>query len=107
MLVSFNYAVTQALRREIETGMVRPENLPLMKQWAKFWYTWVSATFCNSYLATARENNFLPKTPAELQLLLFAYLLEKAMEELHHELNHRPDYVEITLQLILQLISES
>ncbi|MDB9317586.1 MULTISPECIES: maltose alpha-D-glucosyltransferase [Cyanophyceae] len=107
MLVSFNYAVTQALRYEMETGMIRPENLPLMEQWAQFWYTWVSAAFCNSYLETAGENEFLPRTQGELQLLLFAYLLEKAIEALEDELNHRPDYVDIPLQLILQLLVES
>jgi len=107
MLVSFHYAVTEVLRREIETGMVRAGNLPIMEKWAKFWYIWVSTAFCNSYLATAGEHNFLPKTPAELQVLLFAYLLEKAIEELHHELNHRQDYVEIPLQMILQLLSSS
>ncbi|GAX37141.1 maltose alpha-D-glucosyltransferase [Nodularia sp. NIES-3585] len=107
MLVSFNYAVIQALRYEMEIGMVRPESLPLMEEWAQFWYTWVSTAFCNSYLATVGENEFLPKTQGELQLLLFAYLLEKAIEALEHELNHRPDYVDIPLQLILQLLAES
>jgi maltose alpha-D-glucosyltransferase / alpha-amylase len=105
MLVSFNYAVNHALGYELETGMIRPENLPLMSQWAQFWYTWVSAAFCNSYLATAREHNFLPPTPEDLQLLLFAYLLEKAIDALGHELNHRPDYVATPLQLILQLLA--
>lgn len=76
-----------------------------MEKWAKFWYIWVITAFCNSYLATAGQNNFLPKTPAELQVLLFAYLLEKAIEELHDELKHRQDYVEIPLQMILQLLS--
>ncbi|YAF94421.1 MAG: maltose alpha-D-glucosyltransferase [Nodularia sp. CChRGM 3473] len=103
MLVSFNYAVTQALRYEIESGMIRPETVPLMEQWAQFWYTWVSAAFVNSYLETASSDAFLPSTQEELKVLLFTYLLEKVIEALGYELNHRPDYVEIPLRLILQL----
>ncbi|MDH6057995.1 maltose alpha-D-glucosyltransferase [Umezakia ovalisporum] len=107
MLVSFYYAVNQGLRYEMETGMVRSERFPLMEQWAHFWYIWVSTAFCNSYLATASKNAFLPKTQAELQLLLFAYILEKAVEALDHELKYRPDYAEIPMKLILELLFPS
>ena len=103
MLLSFNYAVTQALRNEIERGMIRNENLPVMEAWSKFWYTWVSAAFLNSYLETAGNYSFLPNTKAELQLLLDAFLLEKIISALGNELNNHIDWVEIPLQLILQL----
>ncbi len=103
MLQSFNYAATQALRNEVESGMIRPENLPIMEQWAQFWYSWVSTAFLNSYLETASKDSFLPKTRAELQVLLGTYVLEKVIYELGYELNNRPDWVEIPLRRILQL----
>jgi len=103
MLLSFNYAVTEARRSEIEKGMIRSENLPVMEAWSKFWYTWVSVTFLNSYLETAGKHSFLPNTKAELQLLLDFYLLEKIISALGDELNHHIDWVEIPLQLILEL----
>ncbi|HEY9632605.1 MAG TPA: maltose alpha-D-glucosyltransferase [Coleofasciculaceae cyanobacterium] len=103
MLQSFNLAVTQALRNEVESGMIRDENLPVMEQWAQFWYTWVSAAFLNSYLETGSKDSFLPKTQQELQVLLDGYVLEKVIYELGQELNHRPDWVEIPLRRILQL----
>lgn len=104
MVQSFNYAATLALRKEVESGLIRAENIPDMKQWANFWYGRVSVAFLNSYLLTATDANFLPKTTAELEVLLNAYILEKAVYELNYELNSRPDWVEIPLQRILQLI---
>ena len=45
----------------------------------------------------------LPPTRDERQLLLDAYLLEKAVYELSYELNNRPDWVRIPLQGIRHL----
>jgi maltose alpha-D-glucosyltransferase/alpha-amylase len=103
MLQSFNYAVTQALRNEVESGMIRPDNLPLMEQWAQFWFCWVSSAFLKSYVEVAGQDSFLPKSRAELEVLLDSYLLEKVIYELGYELNNRPDWVEIPLQRLLQL----
>jgi maltose alpha-D-glucosyltransferase/alpha-amylase len=103
MLQSFNYAVTQALRNEVESGMIRPDNLPLMEQWAQFWFCWVSSAFLKSYVDVASQDSFLPKSRAELEVLLDSYLLEKVIYELGYELNNRPDWVEIPLQRLLQL----
>ncbi|HEY9618797.1 MAG TPA: maltose alpha-D-glucosyltransferase [Crinalium sp.] len=103
MLQSFNNAANVALHREIESGMIRSDNLPVMEQWSHFWYSWVSAAFLNSYLQTASQDSFLPKTQQELQVLLDAYLLEKVVDELGLALNNRPDWVEIPLRRLLQL----
>ena len=104
MLQSFNYAVTVALRNELDSGMIRPETLPEMEQWAQFWFASVSTAFLDSYRATADNAAFLPKSQQELQVLLDAYLLEKVVYELGYELNNRPDWVEIPLERILQLL---
>lgn len=87
--------------------MIRPEDLSAMEQWAQFWYGWVASAFLNAYLLTTTEATFLPKTTQELQVLLEAYLLEKAVYELGYELNNRPDWVDIPLQRILQLLDFS
>jgi maltose alpha-D-glucosyltransferase/alpha-amylase len=107
MLQSFSYATHIALHNERESGMLRPESLALMEQWAQFWYCWVSATFLNSYLAVADKDSFLPKTQQELQVLLDGYLLEKFIYALGYELNNRPNWVDIPLQRILQLLDYS
>ncbi len=104
MLLSFDYAASHGLRSEIERGMIRSGELPLIKAWSRFWSVWVSAAFLNSYLETASKDSFLPKTTTELQVLLDAFVLEKAIAALSYELNNRPDLVDIPLQQILQLL---
>lgn len=102
MLRSFHYAAYAALLGQV--AGVRPEDFVPLEPWARFWQTWVSATFLRSYLAAATAAAFLPQTSEELQLLLDVYLLEKALYELRYELNSRPDWIRIPLQGILQLL---
>ncbi|WP_341732937.1 maltose alpha-D-glucosyltransferase [Microcoleus sp. EPA2] len=104
MLQSFNYAVTLGLRNEVESGMISPQNLSEMQQWAKVWDRWVSLTFLKSYLQKSADANFLPKSIQEIQVLLDAYILEKTVAELVYELNYRVDWVEVPLQRLLQLL---
>jgi maltose alpha-D-glucosyltransferase/alpha-amylase len=52
----------------------------------------------------ARQGHFLPQEPEHLQILLDASLLEKALYELTYELNSRPDWVQVPLLGILQLL---
>ena len=63
--------------------------------------------YAASELAVAKEEPFLPRDPTELQVLLDAYLLEKAVYELGYELNNRPDWVKVPLQGLLQLLAVS
>jgi maltose alpha-D-glucosyltransferase/alpha-amylase len=102
MLRSFHYASYSAL-----FGMVpgvRPEDFPALEPWANFWYTWVSVTFLRAYMTVAKDEPFLPKDAIELQVLLDAYLLEKAVYELGYELNSRPDWLKVPLRGLLQLL---
>ncbi|MEC4984535.1 MAG: maltose alpha-D-glucosyltransferase [Oscillatoria sp. PMC 1068.18] len=103
MLQSFQYAAAKGLRNEVEGGMIRPEDLPKMEQWAQYWASWVSVTFFKTYIETAGKADFLPQGEQELQALLNCYLMEKAIYELGYELNNRPDWVEIPLQRLLQI----
>jgi maltose alpha-D-glucosyltransferase/alpha-amylase len=102
MLRSFHYAAYAALLGQV--AGVRPEDFSVLEPWAKFWYMWVGRAFLQSYLAVADSGNFLPDTQEEMQILLDAYLLEKALYELGYELNSRPTWVKVPLQGILQLL---
>jgi predicted trehalose synthase len=64
----------------------------------------VSVAFLRAYLDTARGASFLPTDRGELQVLLEAHLLEKAVYEVGYELNNRPDWLPIPLQGILQVL---
>ncbi|MEM1170263.1 MAG: maltose alpha-D-glucosyltransferase [Cyanobacteria bacterium P01_H01_bin.35] len=104
MLESFYYAANAALREEIKNGMIRPENILAMEQWSTFWYTWVSISFLKAYLQSTNSSSFLPKSELEIQVLLDVYLLEKVIYELDHELTSRPEWVDIPLTRIQQLV---
>ncbi len=115
MLRSFHYAVHTGLRQQLESGLVCADDCPDMMRWAQFWHRWVCAGFLAEYLQVASQGAFLPRSPQELEVLLEAYLLEKAIYELGYELNHRPVrisgteslWVEIPLRGILQLLGIS
>jgi maltose alpha-D-glucosyltransferase/alpha-amylase len=104
MLRSFHYAAHAALFNHTVSVTVRPEDIASLEPWARFWYRWVSAAFLRAYLAGASQVPFLPQGRDELQVLLDAHLLEKAIYELGYELNNRPDWIGIPLQGILDLV---
>jgi maltose alpha-D-glucosyltransferase/alpha-amylase len=100
MMRSFHYAASHA----IYSRDIRPEDIPAVEQWANFWQIWVSAVYLKTYLDLAGAADFLPRDPGELQILLSALCLEKAIYELRYELNNRPAWVNIPLLGILQLL---
>ncbi|MDJ1174529.1 maltose alpha-D-glucosyltransferase [Roseofilum sp. BLCC_M114] len=104
MLQSFHYAASVALQQEVDNGMIDPENLAEMEQWADFWCSWVNLVFVKAYLQTASQGNFLPDTPRETQVLLDAYILEKSVYAISYELTRRPTWVKIPLSRTLKLL---
>jgi maltose alpha-D-glucosyltransferase/alpha-amylase len=103
MLRSFHYAAYAAVFG-FAAGVVRPEDAALLEPWARCWSLWVSAAFLRSYLEVASASSFLPRSRHELEVLLDAFLLEKAVYELGYEANSRPDWLKIPIHGILQLM---
>jgi maltose alpha-D-glucosyltransferase/alpha-amylase len=58
------------------------------------------------YFTATPATAFIPKTRADVALMLDVYLLEKAVYELGHELNNRPDWVAVPIEGILTLLAE-
>jgi maltose alpha-D-glucosyltransferase/alpha-amylase len=104
MIRSFHYASHAALLQQVELGAINADQLPALRPWAQFWYGWVSSAFLRSYINDIQGSGLLPDTPAELNVLLYAHLLEKAVYELGYELNNRPDWAEIPLHGVQQLL---
>jgi maltose alpha-D-glucosyltransferase / alpha-amylase len=105
MLRSFNYAPYAVLLGQA-SGLVRDEDAPLLDRAALFWHRWVSAIYVRRYLQVAREGSVVPADNEQLETLLRAYLLEKALYEIVYELNNRPAWVGIPLRGALQLLGE-
>lgn len=100
MMRSFQYAAYSALWQPA----MRSEDVPFLERWADFWYCRMSSVFLQSYLKTSVGAVFIPKNNDDLQIMLEAYLLDKAVYEIGYELNNRPDWVLIPIRGIKHLL---
>ena len=107
MIRSFDYAAWEALRKQMEHGPVQPAQVKTLERWARFWSEWVSAVYYNAYRQSAGHAAFLPPNEAGAQILMDAFLLRKAVYELGYELTTRPDWVEIPLRAIIELMNQN
>jgi maltose alpha-D-glucosyltransferase / alpha-amylase len=106
MIRSFHYAAHTALAEQVERGVVRQEDVEAFQPWARAWYQWVSAVFLKAYFEAVAPAALLPAAREEIETLLDALLLEKAVYELGYELNNRPDWVGVPLKGILELLAQ-
>jgi maltose alpha-D-glucosyltransferase / alpha-amylase len=106
MLRSFHYAVSGVLTGELQGGVVRPEDRPMLERWAPLWYAWTSGAFLGRYLELVRPAGLVPDSDAELGLVLDIHLLEKAVYEITYELNNRPNWLSIPLRGVLNVLDE-
>jgi len=67
-------------------------------------YRHMSSVFLQSYLQTTAAAIFIPKNSEDLQIMLEAYLLDKAVYEIAYELNHRPSWVLIPIRGIKHIL---
>ena len=104
MIRSFHYAAYTSLNLLLKEITPSPEISQWLAVSAALWYKYVAGVFLKSYLDTAGDTPLIPKDKEELDILLRAFLLEKAVYELGYELNNRPDWVKVPIQGILQLM---
>ncbi|HET8944929.1 MAG TPA: hypothetical protein VFO59_09130, partial [Dehalococcoidia bacterium] len=81
-----------------------PDRTPRVETWLRFWYAWSGAAFLNSYLRVVTQLPILPQSKEEMDALLSALMLDKAMYEVGYELNNRPEWVHIPIQGVLRLL---
>ncbi len=103
MMRSFQYAAYSALWQPA----MRPEDIPFLERWADTWYREMSSVFLQSYLGATAGASFIPPDEQEFQVLLEAYLLDKAVYEIGYELNNRPDWVVIPIRGIKHILQKS
>jgi maltose alpha-D-glucosyltransferase/alpha-amylase len=103
MLRSFHYAAYTSMSQLLDRGLIAEDNRGKVSIWTAYWYQWVSATFVRAYLNTMGDSQLLPHKREELEILLDAYLLDKAVYEIGYELNNRPAWLRIPFDGILQL----
>jgi maltose alpha-D-glucosyltransferase/alpha-amylase len=103
MMRSFQYAAYSALWQPA----MRKEDVPFLERWANLWYREMSSVFLQSYLKTTTGAIFIPKSSDDLQIMLEAYLLDKAVYEIGYELNHRPTWVVIPIRGIKHILKSA
>jgi maltose alpha-D-glucosyltransferase/alpha-amylase len=105
MLRSFDYAARRALADRVDgTAAARGRNGSVGLQWARFWNGWVCAAFLREYVGIASRVQLVPPDREVLVPLLDVYMLERAIYELGYELEERPEWTEIPLLAILELL---
>ena len=100
MIRSFHYA---AFFRPLREGSTRREDVPVLDPWTILWYQCVSGAFLSSYLDTTRGAPFLSRDRGTLEIMLKAFLMEKAVYEFGYELNNRPEWVTVPLRGMIDL----
>ena len=104
MMRSFAYATFAAVDRCVASeGEEQSIDRARLTGWAQLWQDFATSYFISAYRKTIAANPDLLPTPKEAQILLDAYLLEKALYELLYELDNRPSWVGIPLNSILAL----
>ncbi len=101
MIRSFHYAAQTALT---ESGTLRAGDVATMAVWADLWTRVISREFLDAYLETTRGASFIPADAHDLEVLLEAYLFEKAIYEVGYELNNRPSWVGVPVRGLLDLL---
>jgi maltose alpha-D-glucosyltransferase / alpha-amylase len=101
MMRSFQYAAYSALWQPA----MRKEDVPFLERWADLWYRHMGSVFLQSYLKTTGSAAvFIPQNTEDLQIMIEAYLLDKAVYEIGYELNNRPSWVVIPVRGIKHIL---
>jgi maltose alpha-D-glucosyltransferase/alpha-amylase len=103
MMVSFYSAAHSALHKH---ASMRKEDLPLLEPWEELWFRYVSGLFLSSYLKTAGDAPFLPSDLVEIKMLLYVFLLDRAIHELANNLDN-PESISTHIKGILSLLKST
>lgn len=103
MIRSFHYAAYGQL---MLNQNYRKDDMPILEQWARQWFHYVSNYFLTAYLDRAQGQSFIPPNEEGMRLVLRSYLLEKAIYEVGYEMNARPDWLPIPVKGVLYVIEE-
>ena len=102
MLRSFDYAAYTILLGRV--GVIRAEDAARLEPWARFWSRWVSSAFLNAYLEKMGDGKVLPKSREELNTLLEALMINRALGEVQSELESQPQWAVIPLKGLDRLL---
>ena len=97
MLRSFDYVALAAAR----------DRSPTERLWAAWWSRVVGLAFVESYLTDLEDSPLLPDSVGAIDDLLDAFVLSRALRELHWELMTRPDLVRVPLAGMRRILGQT
>jgi maltose alpha-D-glucosyltransferase/alpha-amylase len=80
------------------------ERIDDFEPWARLWYRATSLDYLRAYMAKISDDSPLAQPEDEIRIMLPAYLLDEAMQEIGRELSKRPDWLHVPLRGILSLL---
>lgn len=96
MLRSFDYVATASVI----------DGSPTEQAWSTWWCGQIGNTFLRSYLADIADSALIPDSPAGIDSLLDAFMVSKALREVHWELANRPGWVGIPVAGLRRLLEQ-
>jgi len=105
MLLSFQCAAHAVLFDEVPGVTRRAEDTPALESWASYWCDWVSAIYLKGYFEAAGRMSSLSLSDGDVRLLLEAFVIERALEEMGRELVERPARAHISARTILRVLN--
>ncbi len=72
--------------------------------WAAIWTRQIGQTFLMSYLTDLADSALIPDSPTGTHNLLNAFMVSRALREVHWDLANRPDWVSIPLSGLRRLL---
>ena len=101
MVRSFSYAAHAATFSAAGPGKEHGQSLP---DRAHVWEAAVTREFLAAYRDATVGAAFIPPVPGAFEVLLEAFILDKALYEVEYELATRPDWAIIPLLGILRIV---
>ncbi|HEV7924702.1 MAG TPA: maltose alpha-D-glucosyltransferase [Verrucomicrobiae bacterium] len=106
MLRSFHYAAAVGLDQHVQRGSIPPENMVQFQSWLRYWNLWVSVAYLKAYFQSIASAGILPDNEEDVRMILRAYVLDRAMNELGRELSEGGARLGIPLSAVLFLLRE-
>jgi maltose alpha-D-glucosyltransferase / alpha-amylase len=104
LLRSLDYAGRSALDTAIERGLVAEGDIAAFHERRSAWTSRMRSALQDAYLAEIAPAELVPADPADAELLLSLYLVQKALYETRYELANRPDWVARPLASVVELL---
>ncbi|MFV0421261.1 maltose alpha-D-glucosyltransferase [Oleidesulfovibrio sp.] len=103
LIRSLHYTVLTVLMRE---AVLRPEDREYLAPWADLWRIEAAGAFLTAYMECVGGSKLLPDDDKDTQVMLEAFLIEKALGELDAELQAPSGFVGLPLAAIITLMGK-